>query len=80
MLFTTLWHETEALPAMKKNPQFSTFSFRVQISTFVMFIFEIRFNLQKAPLYRESHARLNLLDKEENINRVGVLVIIQNGP
>ena len=44
-----------------------------------MFIFEIRFNLQKAPLYRASHATLNLLHKEENINRTGVLVIIQNG-
>ena len=49
-------------PPWKKTPQFSTVSFRGQQTlTFVVFIFEIRFNLQKAPLYRESHARLNLL-------------------
>lgn len=33
-----------------------------------MFIFEIRFNLQTAPLCRACHARLNLLHKEKNIN------------
>ena len=71
------------LPPRKKKKHHNTlfFSFRTQqTSTFVMFIFEIRFNLQKAPLCRASHARLNLRHKEENINRPGVLVIIQNGP
>lgn len=33
-----------------------------------MFIFEIRFNLQTAPLCRACHARLNLLHKKKNIN------------
>ena len=34
-----------------------------------MFIFEVRFNFQKVPLGRASHARRNLLHKETNINR-----------
>lgn len=60
-------------PLKMKTPQFSVSSFRGQQTyMFVMFIFEIRFNLQTTPLREQVMPGLIYYRKEAKINRPGV--------